>query len=470
MAIKHNELIIKDENPFENCKLGRKKYADVLTSIVANYSEGFVLAINNEWGAGKTTFVKMWNQQLRNEGFRTLLFNAWENDFELNPLAAVLGELKKLFPKEENKKFKKLVKAGTIIAKNTIPALIKGFGGPHLKTEELKDIIDGASKGVLDVLEKEVEAYAKKQKGIHDFRNALQEYVTQGKHDKPLIFIIDELDRCRPNYAVEVLEQMKHFFSVSGIVFVLSIDKVQLGNAVKGVYGSESMDSSEYLRRFIDVEYSIPSPSITDYCKYLFDYYDFNSFFNNAERGRFQDLKGEENFFKLYSELLFIDKNLTLRQIEKLYSHARIALTSFSLNNYVFPTVYLYLIFVFHYKRNLFEDLKARKVPIQNFLADACGEMPSGLKNDHYTILNNAKALLWFFYYNYYREDNPGVLLFEQSSDGAKVNLKSNVMLGHPIDKEFFERKFYHFPMSDFNSFSISFLLERVALLKNLEA
>ena len=80
------------------------------------------------------------------------------------------------------------------------------------------------------------------------------------KGDKPIIFIIDELDRCRPSYAVELLEQVKHFFSVSGIVFVLSIDKVQLGHAVRGVYGNDRINADEYLRRFIDIEYSIPVP------------------------------------------------------------------------------------------------------------------------------------------------------------------------------------------------------------------
>ncbi len=59
MQIKHNDLIINQEAPFANCKLDREKYAHVLTSIVNNYADGFVLAINNEWGTGKTTFVKM---------------------------------------------------------------------------------------------------------------------------------------------------------------------------------------------------------------------------------------------------------------------------------------------------------------------------------------------------------------------------------------------------------------------------
>ena len=66
MKIKHHEIEIPQENPFANCKLAREPYARVLTDIANTYADGFVLAINNEWGTGKTTFVKMWQQQLKN--------------------------------------------------------------------------------------------------------------------------------------------------------------------------------------------------------------------------------------------------------------------------------------------------------------------------------------------------------------------------------------------------------------------
>jgi tRNA A37 threonylcarbamoyladenosine biosynthesis protein TsaE len=62
MNIKHSEVTIDSENPFANCKLDRKKYSQVLTGLINSYSEGFVLAINNKWGTGKTTFIKMWRQ------------------------------------------------------------------------------------------------------------------------------------------------------------------------------------------------------------------------------------------------------------------------------------------------------------------------------------------------------------------------------------------------------------------------
>jgi ABC-type Na+ transport system ATPase subunit NatA len=60
------------ENPFLNCKLNREHYGNVLTDVVRTNSDGFVLAIDNKWGAGKTTFISMCKQQLENQDFQTL--------------------------------------------------------------------------------------------------------------------------------------------------------------------------------------------------------------------------------------------------------------------------------------------------------------------------------------------------------------------------------------------------------------
>ena len=158
--IKHLDLKIDSENPFATCKLDRKKYADVLTSIVSNYADGFVLAINNEWGTGKTTFVKMWQQQLLNQGFETLYFNAWENDFESSPLVAILSELKTLTGDEEKKTFKSLLKKGAVLTKNLLPAAARAAAARYLDNEILQQGVEDATKSVTEILEREVERYA----------------------------------------------------------------------------------------------------------------------------------------------------------------------------------------------------------------------------------------------------------------------------------------------------------------------
>ncbi len=343
MALKHLEIEPNQDNPFLNCKLDRKKYAVVLTEIIESYPDGFVLAINNKWGTGKTTFVKMWEKYLKNSGYTTIYFNAWENDFEDNPLTAFIGELN-IINKKSDDSFNNVVKNAASISKNVAPAILKAVLNRYIDSDTLVEALSETSKSFLDIFQEEVNEYAARKKSITDFKKSLSEFVANKSNGKPLVFIVDELDRCRPNYSVLLLEQIKHFFSVPYIVFILSIDKIQLGNAVCGVYGSEKIDSEEYLKRFIDIEYSIPEPDKGKFFDYLFDYFDYNTFFNSNERRRYNEFENDKENFKKLGKILI--GNLTLRQQEKILSHTRIVLRTFKSKNYLLPNIFIFLVYI----------------------------------------------------------------------------------------------------------------------------
>ena len=318
MKIRHDDIIIDEKEPFKNCKLGRKQYATVLTGIVNTYKDGFVMGLNNEWGGGKTTFVKMWQKHLEIDGFKTIYFNAWENDFDTNPLVAIMAELEGLTDADKDK-LNDLLKIGGTLIKNTPEALIKGVAGRILSVDTYEDAIDTS-----DIFKKEIKKYNNKKKAIGEFKIKLEEYIDSATPDKPLIFIIDELDRCRPDYAVEVLENVKHLFSIKGITFVLSIDKVHLASSIRGYYGSENINTDEYLRRLIDLEYSLPEPEPKLFIEYLYEYYGFDYILNNHTN------KDNEIFIlKEITEYLFTKSNSTLRQQEKVFGLTSLVLKSF---------------------------------------------------------------------------------------------------------------------------------------------
>ena len=246
MKIKHQELVIPKDEPFKNCQLDREKYASVLTDIVESYSEGFVLSINNAWGTGKTTFIKMWKQHLENQGFQTIYFNAWENDFDSNPLVAIMSELKTLIngDKDRENKFKSALEKAAILVKNITPALVNALSKKYIG-ETGADLLENTTKAAVEIFESEINIYTNKKETIKQFKVKLGEFIKAKSDQKPLVFIIDELDRCRPDYAVELLEKIKHFFSIPGIIFVLSIDKVHLSSSVKGFYGSDQINADE---------------------------------------------------------------------------------------------------------------------------------------------------------------------------------------------------------------------------------
>lgn len=391
--IKTTDITVDKENPFENCKLNREQYANILTTVIESYKEGFVMAINNKWGEGKTTFVKMWKQKLKNDGFATLYFNAWENDFEDNALTAIIGELKSLSDKGNKAKedFKELLKAGAVLGKNILPGLAKAFVGKYIDVEELQSFVEAATKGITEIFEEDVKEYANKKESIKDFKKKLEKFIKDTTQDKPLIFIIDELDRCRPNYAVSVLEKIKHFFSVPGIVFILSIDKEQLGNAVKGVYGNDNIDAEEYLRRFIDLEYSLPEPSVNEFCDYLYEYYDFDSFFNSKERLNYQNVDEDAEIFLRAIKIILSSKKISLRQQHKIFSHARLALRAFKINAFVVPVIFIFLIYLKFKKNKIYNQVREKNITTEELQSEFISIIYS-LKEDE----DNKDFLIYF--------------------------------------------------------------------------
>lgn len=365
MKIKHHEIEIPQENPFANCKLAREPYARVLSDIVNTYADGFVLAINNEWGTGKTTFVKMWQQQLEDGQFKTIYFNAWENDFDSSPLVAIMSELRTL-TKANDEVFKSVLQKGAVLAKNVAPELVKSllsicFG----LNDSVLNTIKNTTDGVAEILSDEIDKYVNKKKTIVEFRKELRKFIEENCGKKPLVFIIDELDRCRPDYAVEVLEQMKHFFSVSGIVFVLSIDKKHLGSAIKGYYGSEKIDSNEYLRRFIDLEYSIPIPKTKLFIEYLYEYYQFNDFFSSVERSKNPAFQKDGDLLLEIADKLFSKTNATLRQQERVFALTRLILCSFRTDQYSFSHLLFILVYLKTMQNDVFQKIEKNEYTIQ---------------------------------------------------------------------------------------------------------
>lgn len=467
MKIKHHDIEILEETPFANCKLEREPYARVLTDIVNTYADGFVLAINNEWGTGKTTFVKMWQQHLKNENFQTIYFNAWENDFDSNPLVALMSELKTLTKANNQKIFKSVVEKGAVLAKNVVPALAKSLIKKYvIDVDEIAlDAVENTAKGATEVLEEQIKDYANKKKTIQEFRTELEKFIQKSDNNKPLVFIIDELDRCRPTYAVEILEQLKHFFSVSGIVFVLSIDKNHLASSVKGYYGSSEINTDEYLRRFIDLEYNLPKPSIQSFVNYLTDYYSFKDFFSSQQRINFQELRNDFGDFIEMTDLFFLKSKITLRQQERILSFTRLVLCSFNVNQYVFPNLLFILIYLKVMNNDFYLKIDRNEFSLQE-LSDAFTDfiIPITKDNDRINLLYIEALLLWF--YNNNKEYHSKETLYARGeNDELTTPIKSKL----PKVNHNLADYFLHIDRQRYDSIKLEYLLNKINLTEPLK-
>ena len=257
------EMQGSQENSFENDKLERKDFVLSLTRMISNAQSPFVLAIDGEWGTGKTILARMWEQHLKSEHIPVITINARETDYSENPLApitsGITSGLGEYLDESGTERLARIIKCGKKVLRYTAPPVIE------LVVPVVGNILASSAEKLLS-------DQPKAEQSITEFKQELEETVrglsADGSSEKTLVIFVDELDRCRPTYAVRFLEAMKHLFNVKGIVFVLAINRDQMCESIRGVYGQE-FNADEYLRRLFDFHIRLPGPEYPPQAKRL---------------------------------------------------------------------------------------------------------------------------------------------------------------------------------------------------------
>jgi predicted KAP-like P-loop ATPase len=290
MLRKHTDLEIDPSAPFANDCLNRRPQIETLTRLVQPTTQPFGISVEAPWGRGKTTFLRMWKAHLESKGHLCLHFNAWENDFVDDPLTAFVGEMEGGLTEvlgevdgesAVRKRWAAFRSLGGGILRKTLPLAVQVATQGLLSQQTITNAIGSlaeSSDDIADFLAKAAEdrlqSYKAEKQGIAAFRSNLvglaSDIVKEGKRKARVVFFIDELGRCRPDFAIALLERVKHLFSVAGIVFVLGIDRGQLAHSVRALYGT-GMDADGYLRRFIDLVFTLPPPDARAFCQFLFN-------------------------------------------------------------------------------------------------------------------------------------------------------------------------------------------------------
>jgi len=319
MIKKNNQIKIDDSNIFLHDCLDRKELIENLSQLIVSTHEPFVLSINASWGDGKTTFIKLWKAYLKKElDVESIYFSAWEDDFSKEPLISILGEINRYIKdnfetnSEVASKFEQTKKISGKIIKRALPALVKGATMGML---DLDKEVESAFSAISEEGAKElIENYSKEKSILNEFQKSVTEVIEQIDNEKPFIIFIDELDRCRPLYAIELLERIKHIFGIEKLIFVLSIDKNQLAESIKSQYGN--IDTDNYLRRFIDLEYRLENPNVEKFCDMLYQRFTFEEVLKTkgitVNSGDFHYLE----IIKILTPIF----NLSLRQIEQIFT------------------------------------------------------------------------------------------------------------------------------------------------------
>ena len=277
IRIQPKEIEVPEDNPFKHDLLGREKPVEILTHLIGSVEGPCVLAIDAAWGTGKTTFIRMWSKYLRNENFPVIEFNAWENDFAGDPFVALSAELTDGFREYVDESLaEKMQNVASEVLQWIVPGAIRGITA--------STPLGGLGEIFASYAEERLSKYQATKDSVKAFKKSLKEIACElmkprdGQPGRPLVVIIDELDRCRPSYAVELLEVAKHLFAVDNIIFILAVNRSQLAHSIRALYGSafdaeggSAFDAEGYLRRFFDLDFQLPDPDRKAFINALLD-------------------------------------------------------------------------------------------------------------------------------------------------------------------------------------------------------
>lgn len=351
---------------WEGDLLGRRAEAMYLQRYLENIFEmdvagksSFVLNINSEWGHGKTWFLKRLSEQL-GQNHPVVYFDAWKNDFTKDALlsfvSVICTDLSNQF--KDNSvvigRIDKVISAFSSFAKKSAPivaaTLVKQATGMAFDNfsgvgESFKEgVSDAASELANAAATSFVEEFSQKKSAIENFESSVKSLVNEINElpdvQLPIFIFVDELDRCRPTYAIELLESIKHLFGAFGVFFVIATDTKQLSHSIKAVYGQD-FNSTSYLKRFFYAEYQLAEPDYNRMADFLFREFSLSEKLFMPEP-LLKDY-GYPGFFSKVAEFF----KLTARDQEQVFSILKTILLTTE-KDFVHYILILYLICVKH--------------------------------------------------------------------------------------------------------------------------
>jgi hypothetical protein len=317
-------LDIKSLTYSERDEFRRKGIADNLISILRSNIDVSPMVIDGSWGTGKTEFChKLINLMKADDTHHLIYIDAFKADHADEPLMTVLAEVIKVLPDDDSKKtfMKKVIPAVRYGIKTSGSGLVS-----YLLKQDVADVVDGFDKAIQKTADKAIDAtvesvlkdHVKADQNLKALQTALAEIAAT----KSIIIFIDELDRCRPNFAVDMLEVIKHTFDVQQVSFVLITNSKQLKASINHCYG-QTVDSQRYLDKFVKFTMTLPeivdigslTPSFTsiEYYKTLVKKSSILGEFTLSDDGSIRTLS---TFIKV--------NNLSLREVESIVRHIEI--------------------------------------------------------------------------------------------------------------------------------------------------
>lgn len=257
---------------WENDRLGYKEIGTAFTNLIQSIDTEKVISIEAGFGRGKSFFRKAWAQHLRIAGEVVVEVDVQQSDHSGDPVITLLGALVEALPKGEKGKVKKALESvkriGAVGGKTLARAVLKSAADEIMETlseqaidkledfDALDDVIKGVgsemSKLAGQLIASQMAAEKVRKTELPEQLQALRTALVDGQDNKRVVVIIDELDRCHPEYAISFLEATKLIFGQSGFIFCLMVNADYLERLANHRFGAAPEDE-RYLDKFVDI-------------------------------------------------------------------------------------------------------------------------------------------------------------------------------------------------------------------------
>jgi len=418
--------------------LDRQGFVNKIKMIVETLSKerkNCTFAINGEWGCGKSYVLNRFKEEIEDiqseetasDKYLVFYYDCWKYDYYEEPAVAIIAAMLEM-AEEKLKIINTLTDKAMEATWNVVIKRLETIVGEYCKNKvgvDLYKFIGDIRNGIIE--ESNSRNIFDNMFAFKSTFETIKKYIQEFSSNHTVIIIVDEIDRCLPQYAIKILERLHHiFFDISNVIVIIAVDGNQLDNTIKQIYGQKT-NAEKYLKKFIDFQLNLDiGKTYTGYASKFASY--FSKFKDHLELNEVMetltslledvDMRTQE---KLFNKADTIHKfiNSELCDISLLFFEMMWVIISYKQNSQN-----LRWVVNLGENINLITPVKIEsdlQSKIMEISAQYCGPSSARIENESYLIIRNSAIGRAFFYlstiYSDIEDGTCGNYYFENYND-----------------------------------------------------
>lgn len=286
-----------------------------LVNIISENKQGCCFGLNGFWGSGKSFVLEKFEEEIKeiqseetgDTKYFVFHYDCWKYDYYEEPAIAIIAAMLDATDRELNVFTSEQRDVVKKMAWETAKETLKVVASELCKNKVGIDLVEIATNTIEERMKEDDNSFD----SLYGFKRALEatrKGIQKIADRKAVVIIVDELDRCLPEYTIKVLERLHHIFTdLKNVIVIVSMDKTQIEHSIKEIYGEINVDT--YLRKFISFKVNLDNGKAGQYIKKYETY-----------TSMFEFLQGEEQIVeKFFSDIM---SGLDIRTQERIFNKA----------------------------------------------------------------------------------------------------------------------------------------------------